>query len=303
MRKTLLNSLLASALTVSAGTALADEHSIKVGTVAGPETEVMEVAAEIAQREHGLSVEIIEFTDYVTPNAALADGSLDANAYQHEPYMRSMVEDRGYDFAVAGYTFVYPIGAYSEKHDSIDELPEGAQIALPNDPSNEGRALILMHNQGLIELDDPRMWLVEDFSSMQAVQEATYDPEAAVDSATIGVTAERAETDDTPGNRVIAVADAAWATDYITTYGALGPRTAEITGAAFPANGELFVNSVYWLAGTEELIAATPRSQDIRRIGAVSSTAEWWIGGLLVVGLPLLATAGGVAVALVRRAG
>ncbi|HCL24581.1 MAG TPA: hypothetical protein DHW46_13495, partial [Halomonas sp.] len=98
---------------------------------------------------------IIEFTDYVTPNAALADGSLDANAYQHEPYMQAMVNDRGYDFAIAGYTFVYPIGAYSEKYDSIDELPDGAQIALPNDPSNEGRALILMHNEGLITLNDP----------------------------------------------------------------------------------------------------------------------------------------------------
>lgn len=69
--------------------------------------------------------------------------------------MRSMVEDRGYDFAIAGYTFVYPIGAYSAKYDSIDELPEGATIALPNDPSNEGRSLILMHNEGLLTLQDP----------------------------------------------------------------------------------------------------------------------------------------------------
>ncbi|NAW35101.1 MetQ/NlpA family ABC transporter substrate-binding protein [Halomonas alimentaria] len=153
MRKTLLATLLASILPV--GSALADDHAIKVGTVAGPETQVMEVAAEIAEREYGLEVEIIEFTDYVTPNAALADGSLDANAYQHEPYMRSMVEDRGYDFAIAGYTFVYPIGAYSEKYDSIEALPDGATIALPNDPSNEGRALILMHNLGMLELTDP----------------------------------------------------------------------------------------------------------------------------------------------------
>ncbi|GHE22720.1 MetQ/NlpA family ABC transporter substrate-binding protein [Halomonas urumqiensis] len=151
----LAKGVLASAVILGAGTATADDHSIKVGTVAGPETDVMHVAAEIAEREYGLDVEIIEFTDYVTPNAALADGSLDANAYQHEPYMRSMVEDRGYDFTIAGLTFVYPIGAYSEKYSSIDELPEGAQIALPNDPSNEGRALILMHNEGLIELDDP----------------------------------------------------------------------------------------------------------------------------------------------------
>ncbi|MFY0990489.1 MetQ/NlpA family ABC transporter substrate-binding protein [Halomonas sp. C05BenzN] len=132
-----------------------DSRTIKVGTVAGPETEVMEVAAGIARETFDLEVEIVEFTDYVSPNAALADGSLDANAYQHEPYMQSMVEDRGYDFAIAGRSFVYPIGAYSEKWESIDDLPERAIIALPNDPSNEGRALILMHNEGLIELDDP----------------------------------------------------------------------------------------------------------------------------------------------------
>lgn len=153
MKKLLMSGL--SALALASSVVSADSHSIKVGTVAGPETDVMQVAAGIAEREYGLTVEIIEFTDYVTPNAALADGSLDANAYQHEPYMQAMVNDRGYDFAVAGYTFVYPIGAYSEKFESIDELPEGAQIALPNDPSNEGRALILMHNHGLITLNDP----------------------------------------------------------------------------------------------------------------------------------------------------
>nr|WP_298375891.1 MetQ/NlpA family ABC transporter substrate-binding protein [uncultured Halomonas sp.] len=131
-----------------------DSNSIKVGTVAGPETEVMQVAKRLAKERHDLEVEIVEFTDYVSPNAALADGSLDANAFQHEPYMQSMVEDRGYDFAIAGRTFVYPIGAYSEKYDSIEDLPDGATIALPNDPSNEGRSLILMHNEGLLELKD-----------------------------------------------------------------------------------------------------------------------------------------------------
>lgn len=130
-------------------------RSIKVGTMSGPESEVMEVAVQIARERYELEVEIIEFTDYVSPNAALADGSLDANAFQHEPYLQSMIDDRGYDLAVAGYTFVYPIGAYSERYDSLDELPEEALIALPNDPTNGGRAMILMHNAGLIELDDP----------------------------------------------------------------------------------------------------------------------------------------------------
>ncbi|WP_016854695.1 MetQ/NlpA family ABC transporter substrate-binding protein [Halomonas smyrnensis] len=155
MRSILIGGLAASALALAIGQANADEHGIKIGTVAGPETDVMQVAADVAEREYGLDVEIVEFTDYVTPNAALADGSLDANAYQHEPYMQSMIDDRGYDFAIAGHTFVYPIGAYSEKFDSIDALPDGATIALPNDPTNEGRSLILMHEQGLITLDDP----------------------------------------------------------------------------------------------------------------------------------------------------
>ena len=95
-----------------------ETRSIKVGTMSGPESEVMEVAVQIARERYDLEVEIIEFTDYVSPNAALADGSLEANAFQHEPDLRSMIEDRGYDLAVAGYTFVYPIGAYSERHDS-----------------------------------------------------------------------------------------------------------------------------------------------------------------------------------------
>ncbi|HSH49512.1 MAG TPA: MetQ/NlpA family ABC transporter substrate-binding protein, partial [Halomonas sp.] len=155
MRNILIGGFAASVLALAIGQAQADEHSIKVGTVAGPETDVMQVAAELAQERYGLDVEIIEFTDYVTPNAALADGSLDANAYQHQPYMESMVNDRGYDFAIAGLTFVYPIGAYSEKYDSLDELPDGAVIALPNDPTNEGRSLILLHNHGLITLNNP----------------------------------------------------------------------------------------------------------------------------------------------------
>ena len=154
MKKVLLIGSL-TALALAVNTASAETRTLKMGTMAGPETDVMEVAARIAKEEYDLNVEIIEFTDFVTPNVALADGSLDANAYQHEPYLQAMINDRNYDLAIAGYTFVYPIGAYSEKYDNVNDLPNGAQIALPNDPSNEGRALILMHNQGLITLNDP----------------------------------------------------------------------------------------------------------------------------------------------------
>lgn len=151
---TLLGTLATASLIAGCGNDEAESRSIKVGTMSGPESEVMEVAVQIAKERYDLEVEIVEFTDYVSPNAALADGSLDANAFQHEPYLQSMVEDRGYELAVAGHTFVYPIGAYSEKHDSIEALPDGAIIALPNDPTNGGRAMILMHNAGLITLDD-----------------------------------------------------------------------------------------------------------------------------------------------------
>ncbi|WP_110687168.1 MetQ/NlpA family ABC transporter substrate-binding protein [Salinicola aestuarinus] len=144
----------AMGLGLAAGSAQAAD-SIKVGTMAGPESDIMQTAASVAKEQYDLDVEIIEFSDYVTPNAALDDGSLDANAYQHAPYMEAMVKDRGYDFAVAGKTFVYPIGAYSAQYDDIDALPDGATIALPNDPTNEGRALILLHDKGLIELNDP----------------------------------------------------------------------------------------------------------------------------------------------------
>ncbi|WP_106478295.1 MetQ/NlpA family ABC transporter substrate-binding protein [Phytohalomonas tamaricis] len=131
-----------------------DTNTVKVGTIAGPETELMEVAKQVAKEKYDLNVDIVEFNDYVSPNMALADGSIDANAYQHAPYMESMVKDRGFKFAIAGKTFVYPIGAYSKRFDSVDQLPQGASIALPNDPSNEARSLLLMDKEGLITLKD-----------------------------------------------------------------------------------------------------------------------------------------------------
>ncbi|MDO4643150.1 MAG: MetQ/NlpA family ABC transporter substrate-binding protein [Cardiobacteriaceae bacterium] len=88
------------------------------------------------------------------PNVALADGSIDANAFQHKPYLDVMVKDRGFDLTPVGHTFVYPIGAYSQKLKNIEELKDGATIALPGDPSNEGRSLILLDKKGLIKLKD-----------------------------------------------------------------------------------------------------------------------------------------------------
>ncbi len=129
---------------------------LKVGGMNGPESDLLVAAQQVAKEKFGLDVEIVRFDDYVTPNIALADGSIDLNAFQHRPYLDRMVKDRGFKLAVVGDTFVYPIGAYSKKIKKVEELKDGATIAVPNDPSNEGRTLILLHNKGLITLTDPK---------------------------------------------------------------------------------------------------------------------------------------------------
>ncbi len=128
---------------------------LKVGGMNGPESDLLVAAQQVAKDQFGLEVEIVRFDDYVTPNIALADGDIDLNAFQHRPYLERMVKDRGFKLAVVGDTFVYPIGAYSKKVKALDELKDGAIIAVPNDPSNEGRTLILLHKKGLIVLEDP----------------------------------------------------------------------------------------------------------------------------------------------------
>ena len=94
------------------------------------------------------------FNDYVLPNEALSKGDIDLNAFQHKPYLDQQIKDRGYKLVPVGSTFVYPIAGYSKKIKSLDELKDGSQIALPNDPTNLGRSLLLLQKVGLIKLKD-----------------------------------------------------------------------------------------------------------------------------------------------------
>jgi D-methionine transport system substrate-binding protein len=129
-----------------------DKNTLKVGTISGPETELMQVAKEVAKNKYGLNVEIIEFTDYVQPNSALNDGSIDANMFQHQAYLDKQIHDRQYKLISVGRTFVFPMGIYSTKIKNLKDIPNGATIAIPNDPSNEGRSLLLLQKAGLIHL-------------------------------------------------------------------------------------------------------------------------------------------------------
>ncbi len=133
---------------------LADGHVLKVGATPVPHAEILEfVKDDLA--DMGVELEVVEFTDYVTPNLALSDGSIDANYFQHVPYLDQFSADRGLDLVPVTKVHIEPIGLYSDKYESIEEMPEGSTIAVPNDPSNEGRSLILLHNKGVITLEDP----------------------------------------------------------------------------------------------------------------------------------------------------
>lgn len=127
-------------------------NHFKVGVIAGPEEQVAEVARQVAKERYGLDVELVPFSDYITPNAALADGSIDVNAFQHRPFLDQQVKDRGYRLAVVGRTFVYPLAAYSRQIRKLNDLADGSQVAVPNDPTNLGRSLVLLEKQGLLRL-------------------------------------------------------------------------------------------------------------------------------------------------------
>jgi len=127
-------------------------QELKVGATPVPHAEILQIIVPILDQQ-GISLEIVEFTDYVRPNLALDEGELDANFFQHVPYLDSFNQDAGTDLAVLVAVHVEPLGLFSEKHTSLNQLPQRATIAIPNDATNGGRALLLLQEAGLIELD------------------------------------------------------------------------------------------------------------------------------------------------------
>lgn len=143
---------LAFAALFAASAAQAEKLSVAATPV--PHAELLEFVKPALAKE-GVELDIKVFTDYVQPNVQVADGQLDANFFQHKPYMDSFNTERKTNLVSVGLVHVEPFGAYSTKIKSIDELKDGAQVALPNDPSNGARALLLLQAQGLIKLKDP----------------------------------------------------------------------------------------------------------------------------------------------------
>ncbi|WP_169087462.1 MetQ/NlpA family ABC transporter substrate-binding protein [Paenibacillus sp. PL91] len=130
-----------------------EKAKLKVGISAGVEEEIWAQVKEVAAKDN-LDIELVVFNDYVQPNKVLAEGELDANAFQHEPYLDQFKKDNNLDIVKIANTLNFPIGFYSEKIKAVSEIKEGDVIGLPNDPTNGARALILFENAGLIKLKE-----------------------------------------------------------------------------------------------------------------------------------------------------
>ena len=126
---------------------------IVVGATPEPHAALLSLVVDDLAAQ-GITLEVKEFTDYVTPNDAVEYGEIDANYFQHSPYLESFNTEHGYHLVNAGGIHVEPIALYSKKYSSLSDIPNGAVVAIPNDPTNEGRALLLLQSAGLIKLKD-----------------------------------------------------------------------------------------------------------------------------------------------------
>lgn len=147
MRQYLFSILTTSFLFCVATTAL------KVGVTAGPHADIVNKVKELAKKQD-LNVEVIEFNDFILPNEALASKDIDLNSYQHEPFLNGQMESRGYKLKTIGKTVMMPLGVYSLKIKTLNDIPQGGKITIPNDPTNGGRALKLLAKNNVIELKD-----------------------------------------------------------------------------------------------------------------------------------------------------
>ena len=154
-RRRLLSMAVAGLLLFAAGhgavSPAAAAEPLKVGTSSGPIADIVQFAAARA-KEQGLDVKIVEFSDWVTPNEALQSGDIDANLFQHIPFLNNAIEARGYKFTPIAPTYVLPVGLYSKKIAKIDEVHQGSTVAVASDPVNEARGLLLFEKAGLIKL-------------------------------------------------------------------------------------------------------------------------------------------------------
>ena len=140
-----------------------EDKTITIGVTPVPHAEIVNAIKPDLEAK-GYTVEVIEYTDYVTPNTALEDGDIDANYFQTIPYLEETNEGKGYSITYTKGVHLEPIGIYSHNFKSLEEIEEGARVAVPNDPSNEARALRLLESAGLIKLKEGELVTPKDIT-------------------------------------------------------------------------------------------------------------------------------------------
>lgn len=145
----------ASSASAASASASSDDKVIKVGASPTPHAEILTNAVAPLVEKAGYTLEVVEFTDYVLPNTATEDGEIDANYFQHTPYLEDFNAQQGTHLVDVAGVHIEPMSIYAGKTTSLDALADGATVAVPNDTTNEARALLLLQSAGLIELNDP----------------------------------------------------------------------------------------------------------------------------------------------------
>ena len=145
--------LSAAILLSGCGSASSTKNEITVGATAGPHAQVVEAAAKEAEK-HGLTVHVNEFSDYITPDQALADGDIDIAVYQHKPFLENFNKQHNTDLVNIGNAILMRMGIYSNNYKNVNDIPDNATVSIPNDPTNEGRGLQLLEQAGLIKLKE-----------------------------------------------------------------------------------------------------------------------------------------------------
>ncbi|MGL4867566.1 MAG: MetQ/NlpA family ABC transporter substrate-binding protein [Cetobacterium sp.] len=148
------------------GSVISYSSTLKIGASPVPHVQLLQLIKEDLKKEN-IDLNIIELTDYVTPNLLLDSKELDANFFQHKPYLDTFSKEKNLQLTVAGNIHVEPLGVYSKKINKIEEIKKGGVVAIPNDPTNGGRALILLHNNEIIKLKNPEDLLATEFDIIE----------------------------------------------------------------------------------------------------------------------------------------
>ncbi|EEH66205.1 MAG: MetQ/NlpA family ABC transporter substrate-binding protein [Actinomyces urogenitalis] len=173
-----------------------DVTTISVGATPNPHVEMLQWIQDNLAADAGLKLDIVEITDYQTPNSSLDDGSLAANFYQTPNFLKQQEEEKGYDFEAIADVHIEPMGLYSSKYKSVDEIPDGGTIVLNNDPANTARGLKLLEQAGLIKLDES----VEMPSDLDVTENSKNLTFTTVDGAQVARTMEDADAAVINGN-------------------------------------------------------------------------------------------------------